>query len=65
MMGLAGMAMSLAERRAVESGHRAVMGFWTDLKLTPCDRGDLNPALYPISAEYYAILDRISRGEPA
>lgn len=59
MIGLARMAMLLAESRADHS----VAGFWTVHKLEPCQREFLNVAIHPFSAEYYRIIDRLSRGE--
>jgi hypothetical protein len=63
VIGLADMAMTLAENRVVVSEGPWVAGFWTRLKIPPCDRNELNPVIHPVSAEYYAIIDRISRGE--
>jgi len=66
MIGLVDMTMRLAEQRAQAlSGGWSVVGFWTIHKIAPCDRAVLNPKIHPVSAEYYRIIDRLSRGEPA
>jgi hypothetical protein len=57
MIGLADMAMRLAEQRS------GIIGFWTRHKLEPCERSWANPATHEVSAEYYKIIDRLSRGE--
>jgi hypothetical protein len=59
MMGLADMAMRLAEER----GPNSTKGFWTTRHLDPAPRKCARPETHPVSAEYYAIIDRISRGE--
>jgi hypothetical protein len=59
MMGLADMAMRLAEKR----GPDYTKGFWTIQHLDPSPRKYARRATHPVSAEYYAIIDRISRGE--
>jgi hypothetical protein len=58
------MALTLAESRVTAHGcHWDVKGFWTVYKCEPCDRASLNPAIHPVSDEYYRIIDRITRGE--
>jgi hypothetical protein len=61
-MGLADMAMRLAELRASKT-HHEIIGFWTYNRIEPCDREIVNPAIHPVSAGYYQIIDRIARGE--
>jgi len=61
MMALANMAMCLAEQRTGRTW--PVLGFWTQCKIEPCPRAFVNSAMHPVSFEYYAILDRLARGE--
>jgi hypothetical protein len=61
LIGLARMAMQLAEER----GPGRLSGYWSSLGLPPADREPAfsRPKDYPISCEYYRIIDRLSRGE--
>jgi len=61
-IALARMAICLAEERA-EQAMRGIKGLWTVHKIEPNPRDLVNPAIHPCSAEYYRIIDRISRGE--
>lgn len=63
MIGLIDMAMCLAERRVSVGENWSLAGFWTCHKIEPVYRDFVNPALHPVAAEYYRIIDRLSRGE--
>lgn len=60
--GIASMAMGLAELRLCRR-QECFDGFWTRYRISPVDRCALHPAIHPVSVEYYAIIDRITRGE--
>lgn len=63
-VALAVMATLLAERRAVAAGNHHVDGYWSNFGLEPSPRASATPRdMYPISCQYYAIIDRLSRGE--
>lgn len=64
--GLVDMAMRLAEQRgAAKYPTQNLEGFWTELKCLPADRdralGD-EAEMFPISREYYNIIDCIVEG---
>jgi hypothetical protein len=61
MIGLALMAMNLAEERLKDSGTLAPNFFGNKAPVSPRSRDDL--WMYPISQEYYAICSRIEAGE--
>ena len=61
-IALARMVMHLAESRAAAANF-GLAGFWTVCKIEPCTRDVLKPAIHPLSAEYYRIIDRLTRGE--
>jgi hypothetical protein len=63
-IALAHMALGLAESRVTSNGnHWEILGFWTVHRCEPCDRASLNPAIHPVSSEYYRIIDRMNTGE--
>lgn len=61
MIGLAHAAMSLAERRKIKCGNLAENHFGNKAPIDRRGRYDL--WLYPVSEEYYRIIDRITHGE--
>lgn len=64
MMGLAKMALRLAEDRACKKYPAQNLEGFTDLGCEPTERDDIGAEeLHPISREYYRIIDRIARGE--
>lgn len=66
MMGLADMAMRMAEMRVCyrsRTPRRNLRGFWSRYGTKPTPRHEVNPKLHPIAVAYYRICDRIARGE--
>jgi hypothetical protein len=64
MMGLACMAGDLANlRNSHEPSYSTIGSMWNGSVPVSRRTAELNPECFAASAEYYRIIDRISRGE--